>query len=175
MTMTRRAGVLTRGNALFPKVGGSHRFFSVLSFQCQHQTSESGVSLGMMLLVRRSSLAVSVQHDADPCPSGAHTPKSFWRRSPLAWRTGFGLKARERQEDRHLRRPPLWTVGNWWQLLGRVAAHQRGPWERKKHENPGGGGEGEVETVVSSSECLSELTVWVSTLLGEKYCWAPKS
>lgn len=52
-------------------------------------------------------MAASVWHDAEPCPSGAHTLKSFWRRSPLTRRTGFGLKARERQEDLHLRRPPL--------------------------------------------------------------------
>lgn len=94
-SMTRRALVLTRGNSLFQKVWGVRDFFPVLSFQCQHQTSESGVTLGMMLPVRRSSLPASVQHDAEPCPSGPHTLKSFWRRSPLVRRTGFGLKARE--------------------------------------------------------------------------------
>lgn len=35
--------------------------------------------------------------------------------------------------------------------------------------------EGEVEMVVSLSECLSKLTVGLSPMLREKYCWALKS
>lgn len=96
-----------RGNSLFPKVWGDLKFFSGLSFQCQHQTSESGVSLGMMLLVRRSSLGSDRAARRRALPlRGAH-PEVILEDRPLAWRTGFGLKARERQEDLHLRRPPL--------------------------------------------------------------------
>lgn len=101
-----------RGNSLFQKVLGVLDF-SVLSFQCQHQTSESGVSLGMMLLGRRSSLPASVQHDGGLGPSGLHTLKSFCSRSPLVGRTGCGLKPGERQEDLYLGRPPLDCGEEW--------------------------------------------------------------
>lgn len=47
--------MLKRGNSLFQKILRVIGF-SVLLFQCQHQTAEPGFSLGIMLLLIRSSL-----------------------------------------------------------------------------------------------------------------------
>lgn len=121
------------GEFLIPEGIGSQIFLCCLSsVNTRLQKQGSPLGLHSYPKVVTAGLPAIVWH-AQGC-----TPWSYSLGS-LAWMTGLGLKPTWRdRKDLCLCRPPL-TADPRWQLLGRVAAHQRGPWERKQHENLGGG------------------------------------
>lgn len=127
---------IKRGNSLFQKVLGVIDY-SVLLFQCQHQTSEPWFSLGIILLGIRSSLPASVQHEAELWHSGLHSPQWFF--SPLVgWQGWRGTSHKEAGRPVPMQIPSGLQITDD-SFLGRVVAHQRGPWERKQRGNLGGG------------------------------------